>query len=63
MHYECKIQQRKGKTFNLKVSDGIRNNKITVGKFKVEIKGMQGSDSIFPASLSLVLSMLLQMLF
>lgn len=55
MHYGCKIQHRKGKTFNLKVSD-IRNYKIAVGKFKLEIKGMQASDSIFPTSLSLVLS-------
>lgn len=56
MHYGCKIQHRKGKTFNLKVSDDIRNYKIAVGKFKLEIKGVQASDSIFPTSLSLVLS-------
>lgn len=60
MHYECKIQQRKEKTFNLKVSDDIRNYKIAVGKFKIEIKG---SDCIFPTSLGLVLSVLLQMFF
>lgn len=55
MHCGCKIQHRRRETFNLKVSDNIRNCKIAVGKFKMEIEGMEASDSIFPTSLSLVL--------